>query len=157
MAVTAGTPLELIDGVYATLAERVATGRRRAGRPLTFAEKVLVNHMRDPEGGGMERARSYTDFGPDRVAMQDATAQMALLQFMTPGCPRWRSRARPLRPPHPGQGRGGAGPGPWRLDVNSEVYEFLRTVSARYGVGFWKPGSGIIHQVVLESYAFPAG
>src|SRR4028118_1922199 len=72
MAVTAGTPLELIDGVYATLAERVATGRRRAGRPLTFAEKVLVNHMRDPEGGGMERARSYTDFGPDRVARQDA-------------------------------------------------------------------------------------
>jgi aconitate hydratase len=157
MAVTAGTPLELIDGVYATLAERVATGRRRAGRPLTFAEKVLVNHMRDPEGGGMERARSYTDFGPDRVAMQDATAQMALLQFMTAGLPEVAVPST-VHCDHLIQAKvEGAQDLAVALDVNSEVYEFLRTVSARYGVGFWKPGSGIIHQVVLESYAFPGG
>ena len=87
MAVAANTPIELINGVYGQLAERVATGRKRLGRPLTFAEKVLVNHLRDPETGGLERGRSYTDLDPDRVAMQDATAQMALLQFMTAGLP----------------------------------------------------------------------
>ena len=85
MAVTASTPIELVNGVYGRLADRVALGRERLGRPLTFAEKVLVNHLRDPETGGMERGRSYTDLDPDRVAMQDATAQMALLQFMTAG------------------------------------------------------------------------
>ena len=157
MAVTAGTPLELIDGVYATLPDRVATGRRRAGRPLTYAEKVLVNHMRDAEGGGMERARSYTDFGPDRVAMQDATAQMALLQFMTAGLPEVAVPST-VHCDHLIQAKvEGAQDLAVALDVNSEVYEFLRTVSARYGVGFWKPGSGIIHQVVLENYAFPGG
>ena len=157
MAVTAGTPLELIEGVYATLPERVAIGRSRAGRPLTFAEKVLVNHMADPEGGGMERARSYTDFGPDRVAMQDATAQMALLQFMTAGLPEVAVPST-VHCDHLIQAKvEGAKDLAVALDVNSEVYEFLRTVSARYGVGFWKPGSGIIHQVVLENYAFPGG
>ncbi len=157
MAVTAGTPTELIDGVYATLAERVATGRRRAGRPLTFAEKVLVNHMGDPEGGGMERSRSYTDFAPDRVAMQDATAQMALLQFMTAGLPEVAVPST-VHCDHLIQAKvEGATDLAFALDQNSEVYEFLRTVSARYGVGFWKPGSGIIHQVVLENYAFPGG
>ena len=157
MAVTAGTPLELIDGVYATVAERVATGRRRAGRPLTFAEKVLVNHMGDPEQGGMERARSYTDFAPDRVAMQDATAQMALLQFITAGLPEVAVPST-VHCDHLIQAKiEGAQDLAFALDQNSEVYEFLRTVSARYGIGFWKPGSGIIHQVVLENYAFPGG
>ena len=157
MAVTAGTPLELIEAVYATLAERVATGRRRAGRPLTFAEKVLVNHMVDAEAGGMERSRSYTDFAPDRVAMQDATAQMALLQFMTAGLPEVAVPST-VHCDHLIQAKvEGAQDLAFALDQNSEVYEFLRTVSARYGVGFWKPGSGIIHQVVLESYAFPGG
>src|SRR5690554_1966422 len=85
MAVTATTPIELVDGVYARLAERVALGRERLGRPLTLTEKILVNHLRDPENGGLERGVSYTDFDPDRIAMQDATAQMALLQFMTAG------------------------------------------------------------------------
>ena len=85
MAVTAGTPIELVEGVYATLPDRAALGRRRLGRPLTLTEKVLINHLADPEGQELERGRSYADFHPDRVAMQDATAQMALLQFMTAG------------------------------------------------------------------------
>ncbi|MEX2659173.1 MAG: aconitate hydratase [Acidimicrobiales bacterium] len=157
MAVTAGTPPELIDGVYATLEARIATGRRRAGRPLTFAEKVLVNHMGDPDGGGMERSRSYTDFAPDRVAMQDATAQMALLQFVTAGLPEVAVPTT-VHCDHLIQAKvEGAQDLAFALDQNSEVYEFLRTVSARYGIGFWKPGSGIIHQVVLENYAFPGG
>ncbi|MFN5650645.1 MAG: aconitase family protein, partial [Actinomycetes bacterium] len=87
MAVTAGTPIELVEAVYAKLAANVATGRSRLGRPLTLAEKILVNHLVDPAGQEMERGRSYADFNPDRVAMQDATAQMALLQFMTAGLP----------------------------------------------------------------------
>ena len=87
MAVSATTPVDLVDAVYARLPERVALGRERLGRPLTLAEKVLVNHLRDPRGQELERGRSYADFDPDRVAMQDATAQMALLQFMTAGLP----------------------------------------------------------------------
>src|SRR5437899_11219775 len=87
MAISAGTPLPLVEEVYARLSDRVALGRERLGRPLTFAEKVLVNHLRDAQGQELERGRSYADFVPDRVAMQDATAQMALLQFMTAGLP----------------------------------------------------------------------
>ena len=85
MAVTAQTPIDLVNSVYATLPDRVAVGRRRLGRPLTLAEKILVNHLRDPETQELQRGHSYADFHPDRVAMQDATAQMALLQFMTAG------------------------------------------------------------------------
>src|SRR4051812_35234977 len=87
MATTAKTPIELVEHVYGQLDERVAIGRERLGRPLTLTEKILVNHLRDPQTGGLDRGRSYTDFDPDRVAMQDATAQMALLQFMTAGLP----------------------------------------------------------------------
>ena len=87
MAVTATTPIDLVNGVYGRLPERVAIGRERLGRPLTLTEKILVNHLRDPQEGGLERGVSYTDFDPDRIAMQDATAQMALLQFMTAGLP----------------------------------------------------------------------
>ena len=87
MAVTATTPIALVNGVYGRLPERVAIGRERLGRPLTLTEKILVNHLRDPREGGLERGVSYTDFDPDRIAMQDATAQMALLQFMTAGLP----------------------------------------------------------------------
>src|SRR5690349_171897 len=90
MAVAANTPIELIEGVYATLSERVAVGRRRLGRSLTLAEKILINHLDDPENQELERAKSYADLRPDRVAMQDATAQMALLQFMTAGLPQVR-------------------------------------------------------------------
>jgi aconitate hydratase len=157
MPVAANTPIELINGVYGRLAERVALGRRRLGRPLTFAEKVLINHLRDPETGGLERGRSYTDLDPDRVAMQDATAQMALLQFMTAGLDE-AAVPSTVHCDHLIQAKSEG-----RIDLanavetNAEVYDFLESVSAKYGIGFWKPGSGIIHQVVLEQYAFPGG
>ncbi len=157
MAVTAGTPIELVDEVYATLPDRAAVGRRRLGRALTLTEKVLINHLRDPEGQELERGRSYADFHPDRVAMQDATAQMALLQFMTAGLPEVAVPST-VHCDHLIQARAGADIDlKFALDINSEVYEFLRTVCAKYGLGFWRPGSGIIHQVVLENYAFPGG
>ena len=136
---------------------RLDTARARLGRPITFAEKVLFAHADDVNTIGLSRGADYADYRPDRVAMQDATAQMALLQFMTAGLP---TVAVPstvhcdhLIQAHVGADRDLAS----ALDVNSEVYEFLRTVSAKYGIGFWKPGSGIIHQVVLEQYAFPGG
>ena len=130
---------------------------RRLGRPLTLAEKILANHLVDPEGQELERGRSYADFRPDRVAMQDATAQMALLQFMTAGLPEVAVPST-VHCDHLILAKAGADIDlSFALDVNSEVYEFLRTVSAKYGIGFWKPGSGIIHQVVLENYAFPGG
>ncbi len=151
------TPLELVEAVYARLRERVAPARERAGRPLTFTEKVLVGHLCDPGGQEMVRGRSYADFLPDRVAMQDATAQMALLQFMTAGLAEVAVPST-VHCDHLIQARAGAEVDlRFALDSNSEVYDFLRTVSARYGIGFWKPGSGIIHQVVLENYAFPGG
>ncbi len=111
MAVTAQTPIDLVNSVYATLPDRVAIGRRRLGRPLTLAEKILVNHLRDPEAQDLQRGHSYADFHPDRVAMQDATAQMALLQFMTAGLDDCRSADDgALRPPHPGEGGRGHRP-----------------------------------------------
>jgi aconitate hydratase len=157
MAVSAGTPIELVNGVYATLASRVALGRKRLGRPLTLTEKILINHLVDPEGQEMERGRSYADFAPDRVAMQDATAQMALLQFMTAGLP---TTAVPstVHCDHLILAKVGAKIDMGvAIDTNKEVYDFLQSVSAKYGIGFWGPGSGIIHQVVLEHYAFPGG
>ena len=157
MAVTASTPTALAEQVYARLPQRVELGRERFDRPLTLAEKILVNHLRDPHDQELDRGRSYVDFDPDRVAMQDATAQMALLQFMTAGLPEVAVPST-VHCDHLIQARTGAVADlAFALDVNSEVYEFLRSVSARYGIGFWKPGSGIIHQVVLEQYAFPGG
>jgi aconitate hydratase len=156
MAVTAGTPIELIEQVYGTLGERVSAGRDKLGHPLTLTEKILLNHLDSPDQE-TERGRSYVDFRPDRVAMQDATAQMALLQFMTAGLPEVAVPST-VHCDHLIQARTEASADlAFALDANSEVYEFLRTVSAKYGVGFWKPGSGIIHQVVLENYAFPGG
>ncbi len=157
MVVAANTPSGLVDDVYSRLAERCALGRERLGRPLTFAEKVLINHLRDPHAQGLERGRSYADLDPDRVAMQDATAQMALLQFMTAGLAQVAVPAT-VHCDHLIQARlDGYSDLLAALDTNDEVYEFLGSVSARYGIGFWKPGSGIIHQVVLEQYAFPGG
>ena len=157
MTATAGTPIELVNSVYASLEENVAIGRKRLGRNLTLTEKILINHLSDPKKQEMERGRSYADFAPDRVAMQDATAQMALLQFMTAGLP---TTAVPstVHCDHLISAKVGA-----RIDMgvaidtNKEVYDFLQSVSAKYGIGFWGPGSGIIHQVVLEHYAFPGG
>jgi aconitate hydratase len=151
------TPIELIEAVYARYPKATADARRRLGRPLTFAEKVLFAHADDPATVGVERGVDYADYRPDRVAMQDATAQMALLQFMTAGLPTVQVPST-VHCDHLIQARVGADIDlKSALDVNSEVYEFLRTVSAKYGIGFWKPGSGIIHQVVLEQYAFPGG
>jgi aconitate hydratase len=155
--VSAGTPIELVNRVYGTLSERVALGRQRLGRPLTLAEKILINHLVDPATQEMERGGSYADFNPDRVAMQDATAQMALLQFMTAGLPETAVPST-VHCDHLILAKVGA-----KIDLgvaiddNREVYDFLKTVSAKYGIGFWGPGSGIIHQVVLENYAFPGG
>jgi len=155
--VSANTPIDLVEEVYADLPGNVAVARERLGRPLTLTEKILFNHLYDPRGQAVERGRSYADFHPDRVAMQDATAQMALLQFMTAGLP---TTAVPstVHCDHLILAKVGA-----RIDLgvaidtNKEVYDFLRSVSAKYGIGFWGPGSGIIHQVVLEHYAFPGG
>jgi aconitate hydratase len=157
MAVTASTPFSLVEQVYDRLPDRVALGRGRLGRPLTLSEKILVNHLRDAHSQELERGRSYADFDPDRVAMQDATAQMALLQFMTAGLPEVAVPTT-VHCDHLIQAKVDANIDlKFALDVNSEVYEFLRSVSAKYKIGFWKPGSGIIHQVVLENYAFPGG
>ena len=157
MAVTATTPTDLVREVYERLPGRVATGRQRLGRALTFTEKILFNHLEDAEAAAVERGRSYADFRPDRVAMQDATAQMALLQFMTAGLPQVAVPST-VHCDHLIQAHVGAADDlASAIDVNAEVYDFLRTVSAKYGIGFWKPGSGIIHQVVLEQYAFPGG
>ena len=156
MPVTAGTPVELVQGVYDNLTARCAAGRSRFGRPLTLTEKILLNHLHDPSAD-ITRGGTYNDFHPDRVAMQDATAQMALLQFMTAGLP---TTAVPstVHCDHLISAKVGAlidlGVA---IDTNKEVYDFLRSVSAKYGIGFWGPGSGIIHQVVLENYAFPGG
>ena len=159
MATTVGptTPLELVETAYARYPRALADARRRLGRPLTFAEKILFAHADDPGTVGIERGVDYADYRPDRVAMQDATAQMALLQFMTAGLPTVQVPST-VHCDHLIQARVGADADLKNaLDVNSEVYEFLRSVSAKYGIGFWKPGSGIIHQVVLEQYAFPGG
>ena len=156
-AASAGTPIDLVNGVYAKLPKNVALGRKRLNRPLTLTEKILINHLTSPAKQELERSRSYADFAPDRVAMQDATAQMALLQFMTAGLTT-TSVPSTVHCDHLILAKTGA-----RIDMgvaidtNKEVYDFLQSVSAKYGIGFWGPGSGIIHQVVLEHYAFPGG
>ena len=157
MAVAANTPLSLVEAVYAKLGANVATGRQRLGRSMTLAEKILFGHMRDANTDEFDRGVTYGDFFPDRVAMQDATAQMALLQFMTAGLPQVAVPST-VHCDHLIQARVGAIKDlEVANDTNREVYEFLRSVSAKYGIGFWKPGSGIIHQVVIEQYAFPGG
>ena len=156
MAVAASTPIDLIQGVYATLDERVGAARERFGRSLTLAEKILINHLDRPDQE-LERGESYVDLRPDRVAMQDATTQMAWLQFMTAGLDEVQVPTT-THCDHLIQARiDGKKDLMTAVDNNEEVYDFLESVSARYGGGFWKPGSGIIHQVVLEQYAFPGG
>ncbi len=141
--------------LYATFPARHAIARRRLGRGLTLAEKILFAHLADPETAEFVRGKSFLDLNPDRVAMQDATAQMALLQFMLAGK---EEAAVPstVHCDHLIRARQGSDADmAVALDENAEVYEFLRTVSQRYGIGFWKPGAGIIHQVILENYALP--
>ena len=148
----------MIKALYDRLPGRIATARSIVGRPLTLAEKVLYNHL--SQGDATEahvRGESYVDFDPDRVAMQDATAQMALLQFMMAGKDKVAVPST-VHCDHLIQAKVSADTDlDVAKDVNSEVYDFLESVSNKYGVGFWKPGAGIIHQVVLENYAFPGG
>ncbi len=156
MATIETTP-EMVAKVYATTRQRLDIIRSRFGRPLTLAEKVVFGHLADPENEPLERGRAYIQLRPDRVAMQDATAQMALLQFMLSGRD---TTAVPstVHCDHLILARSGAKEDvEGAIERNREVYDFLQTASARYGIGFWKPGSGIIHQVVLENYAFPGG
>ena len=156
MAVESSTPIKLVNQVYATLEKRLAAGRQRFGRSLTLAEKILINHLDDP-AAELERGISYVDMHPDRVAMQDATAQMAWLQFMTAGLDEVQVPTT-THCDHLIQAKVESNADLLTaVESNAEVYDFLQSVCARYGAGFWKPGSGIIHQVVLEQYAFPGG
>src|SRR5210317_2267737 len=150
--------IEMIKGVYSRMQERVDAARERVGKPLTLAEKILYTHLWDGVATkGFERGKDYVDFAPDRIACQDATAQMALLQFMQAG------KAKVAVPTtvhcdHLIQAKVGADKDlQHALNTSSEVFNFLASVSNKYGIGFWKPGAGIIHQVVLENYAFPGG
>ena len=150
--------LGMIKAVYAGMAERVTAARNAVGRPLTLTEKILYAHLYGGNANqSFERGKSYVDFAPDRVAMQDATAQMALLQFMQAGKPQVAVPST-VHCDHLIQARVGADQDLQdAYDENKEVYDFLASVSNKYGIGFWKPGAGIIHQVVLENYAFPGG
>jgi aconitate hydratase len=150
--------IEMIKKVYAALPAKVAAARKLVGKPLTLTEKILYTHLHaDQKQVAFERSKDYVDFAPDRVAMQDATAQMALLQFMTAGK---KTAAVPstVHCDHLITAKVGS-----KTDLqvansgNKEVYDFLSSVSSKYGIGFWKPGAGIIHQIVLENYAFPGG
>lgn len=148
---------EMIRQVYASYASKVEQARKHTGKALTLAEKILYAHLSEPVIRPYKRGADYVNFNPDRVAMQDATAQMALLQFMQAG----KSRAAvpsTVHCDHLIQAKAGAAQD---LNVanktNEEVYNFLSSVANKYGLGFWKPGAGIIHQVVLENYAFPGG
>lgn len=156
MPIIESTP-EMVRGVYERTRRNLEIVRRRLGRPLTMAEKTLFGHLDDPENQPLEPGKAYLMLRPDRVAMQDATAQMALLQFMQAGKPEVAVPAT-VHCDHLIQARVGAAEDTAVASRdNREVYDFLESVSAKYGIGFWKPGSGIIHQVVLENYAFPGG
>ncbi len=150
--------IEMIQQVYNELPQKIDEARKLVGRPLTLSEKILYSHL-DPNQvkEAFVRGVSYVDFRPDRVAMQDATAQMALLQFMSAGKPKVAVPST-VHCDHLIQAKLGANEDLKTAEVtNKEVFDFLASVSNKYGIGFWKPGAGIIHQVVLENYAFPGG
>ena len=150
--------LEMIKAVYSRMDERIAAARKVVNKPLTLAEKILYSHLTEGNASqAYERGNSYVDFGPDRVAMQDATAQMALLQFMQAGRPKVAVPST-VHCDHLITAKVGAEQDlAYANKESKEVYDFLASVSNKYGIGFWKPGAGIIHQVVLENYAFPGG
>ncbi|MEC7158874.1 MAG: aconitase family protein, partial [Bacteroidota bacterium] len=150
--------ISMIKAVYNRYPEAVKKARATLNRPLTLTEKILYSHLH-PSAGVQEykRGAAYVDFAPDRVAMQDATAQMALLQFMQAGKIKVAVPST-VHLDHLIQARVGADKDLQEaINTNNEVYNFLESVSRKYGIGFWKPGAGIIHQVVLENYAFPGG
>ena len=149
--------LDMIEKVYAEMKNKQDAAKAILNRPMTYTEKVLYSHLWESASRPYVRGKDYVDFAPDRVAMQDATAQMALLQFMHAGK---KTTAVPTTThcDHLIQAQVGAKDDLFRAkDENKEVFDFLESVSKKYGVGFWKPGAGIIHQVVLENYAFPGG
>ncbi|MHB8931803.1 MAG: aconitate hydratase, partial [Melioribacteraceae bacterium] len=149
--------IDMIKKVYAGFNDKVKHARKVVGRPMTYAEKILYAHLWDKATQPLQRGKDFADFAPDRVAMQDATAQMALLQFMHAGR---KSAAVPAtaHADHLIVAQNGSEEDLARaIDENREVYDFLESICQKYGVGFWKPGAGIIHQVILENYAFPGG
>src|SRR6478609_4238999 len=150
--------IEMIKNVYSGFAAKIDAARKLAGKPLTLTEKILYAHLWKGAATEIyERSKSYVDFAPDRVAMQDATAQMALLQFMQAG----RTKVAVPSTVHCDHlivaKENSAVDLKRAVQESSEVYDFLASVSNKYGIGFWKPGAGIIHQVILENYAFPGG
>ena len=150
--------LEMIKKVYAGFAARVNEAKSKLNRPLTLSEKILFAHLHgEQKFEDFQRGKSYVDFAPDRVAMQDATAQMALLQFMQAGRPTVAVPSTVHCDHLITAKEGNKTDLPAAVTGNKEVYEFLASVSNKYGIGFWKPGAGIIHQIVLENYAFPGG
>ena len=150
--------INVIKEVYSQMPGRIEKARQLVGRPLTLSEKILYSHLWDDNAAkAYERGKDYVDFAPDRIACQDATAQMALLQFMQAGK---KQVAVPttVHCDHLIQAKVGATKDlQFALNNSNEVFNFLESVSNKYGIGFWKPGAGIIHQVVLENYAFPGG
>ncbi|NIL99547.1 MAG: aconitate hydratase [Acidobacteria bacterium] len=156
MATIDSTP-EFVEHAYRKIERNLEVVRKRLNRPLTLTEKILLGHLDDPQGEQLEAGKSYIELRPDRVAMQDATAQMALLQFAQADIPRVAVPTT-VHCDHLIRAYQGANQDmKVAVDENDEVYSFLQSASARYGIGFWKPGAGIIHQVVLENYAFPGG
>ena len=148
---------EFVEEAYTKMEKRLEKARKRLNRPLSFAEKVIFGHLDDPKGQDLGRGRAYMMLRPDRVAMQDATAQMAILQFMTAGIPQVKVPTT-IHCDHLIVAKEGATKDlPVALQENQEVFDFMASAAKKYGIGFWKPGSGIIHQVVLEQYAFPGG
>lgn len=150
--------LDMIKALYAAMPGRIAKARKAVGKPLTLSEKILYAHLHtDQKLENFARGASYVDFAPDRVAMQDATAQMALLQFMSAGKPKVAVPST-VHCDHLITAKVGAKDDLTVANTESkEVFDFLSSVSTKYGIGFWRPGAGIIHQVVLENYAFPGG
>src|ERR1017187_1607567 len=150
--------IDMIKKVYAAMPARIEAARKQLGRPLTLSEKILYAHLHtEQKFDKFERGNSYVDFSPDRVTMQDATAQMALLQFMQAGRPKVAVPST-VHCDHLITAKDNSKPDLDRaIKVNKEVYDFLSSVTNKYGIGFWKPGAGIIHQVMLENYAFPGG
>jgi len=150
--------LDMIKAVYKAMPGRIAKARKAVGKPLTLSEKILYSHLHDDQPvTNFQRGKSYVNFSPDRVAMQDATAQMALLQFMSAGIPKVRVPST-VHCDHLILAKNGAAQDlKESLTASGEVFSFLESVSNKFGIGFWKPGAGIIHQVVLENYGFPGG
>jgi aconitate hydratase len=156
MAQIETTP-EMVKKVYETTRTKTAVIRKRLGRDLTLAEKIVYGHLTDPQNQDIERGKSFLLLNPDRVAMQDATAQMALLQFMLAGKPE-AAVPSTVHCDHLIQAYQGKEKDMTASNLsNKEVFNFLASSSSKYNIGFWKPGAGIIHQVILENYAFPGG